>query len=662
MRLQAKVPLLAVLILAVLGTIAAGSLLYYQRSVSVSEFRRTSQAVVRSIQGSLKECMLVGRRDYVQQALVSVGSTDLIDKASVVSAAGAITGSSNPANIGSADIEPGVSQALSGGGEYMGFETRDGDRVFHVVTPVPNEPECQVCHAPSETVLGAIDLDLDTSLLTSHMRTETVLIGISGLLTFILIGGGLGIMLRGTILKRLNSLATTASRFSSGDYTARSAQGPEDEIGVLAESFNNMAASVEQRDRTLQDAKDQLAQWNSRLEETVKTKTKSLSVMNAVLGTLSQSLDPARVAIDAFRTTAEMLEVDAGAAYILDGSIPKASCVSEYCISGAVGENLRSAMFVAARDAIDAGKTRILPVGPAPSQESGSLMALPLKSTEALGALVFFSRAPDKFEAETTRLLESISEAVSIALQNAKAAQTVEEANRLRESLLQKLISAQEEERRRIARELHDEATQTLAAMAMSLDDMVETLPDGRKKIKERLAALKEQVVATFSGIRDLSLELRPSALDDIGLSAAIDWCARGYLERKGLEVAVETIGEPLRLPPHAETMLFRITQEALVNIVRHAEATRVAVVLTYTSSSVTIRVEDDGKGFDVEAAFAKGTSQQNLGIHGMRERASLLGGTLDVRSSPGHGTVLTVQIPVASEDHQHEQNKSLPG
>lgn len=657
MRLQAKVPLLAVLILAVLGSISAGGLLYYQRSVSVSEFRRTSQAVVRSIQGSLRECMLVGKREYVQQALVSVGSTDLIDTASLVSAAGAITSSSDPTNIGSNDNEPGVSQALSTGTEYMGFESRNKTRVFHVVTPVANEPACQSCHDPRETVLGAIDLDLDTSLLAGHIRTETLLISISGLLTFLLIGGGLGIMLRGTILKRLTSLSATATRLSKGDYAARSVAGPKDEIGVLATAFNDMAASVEQRDHTLQEAKDQLAQWNSRLEEMVETKTKSLSVMNAVLGTLSQSLDPSRVSIDAFRTTAEMLEVDAGAAYVLEGSASKLSCVAEY---GAFDEDLRSAMFVGARDAIDSGKAKSLPVGPATGRESGSLMALPLKSTTSLGALAFFSRSPDKFQAETSGLLVSISDAVSIALQNAKAAQSVEEANRLRESLLEKLISAQEEERRRIARELHDEATQTLAALAMSLDDMVETLPDGRKKIKDRLSTLKEQVVATFSGIRDLALELRPSALDDIGLSAAIDWCARGYLERRGLEVAVETIGEPLRLPPHTETMLFRIAQEALVNIVRHAEATRVAVVLTYTPSSVIIRVEDDGKGFDVEAAFAKGTPQQNLGIHGMRERASLLGGDLTVRSNPGHGTVLTVQIPVGSEGHQREQDKSL--
>ena len=662
MRLQAKVPLLAILLIAAIGTISAGGLLYYQRSVSVSEFRRTADALVRSIQGSLRGSMLVGNREYVQDALVSVGSTALIDKASLVSANGVVAGSSDPSQVGSVYVETGATQALTSGTQSMGFESRDQTRVFHVVTPVFNEPACQSCHPAQETVLGAIDLDLDTSLLASHMRTETILIAISALLTFAIIGGGLALMLRGTVFKRLSALAATAGRLSRGDYAARSAAQAHDEIGLLAATFNDMASSVEQRDRSLQETRDQLAQWNSRLEDMVRVKTRGLSIMNAVLGTLSQTLDPARVAIDAFRKMADMLEVDAGAVYVLDGNASKISCIAEFNSPSVSHDDLHSAMFLAAKETIDSGEMKSTVVAPNGRRQSGSIIALSLQSARPLGALVFFSCEPDKFQADTSRLLVSISDAVSIALQNAKAAQSVEEANRLRESLLQKLISAQEEERRRIARELHDEATQSLAALAMSLDDMAETLPDGRKKIKERLSVLKEQVVRTFSGVRDLALELRPSALDDIGLSAAIDWCARGYLERKGIEVVVETIGEPLRLPQHTETMLFRIAQEALVNIVRHAEATRVAVVLTYTPASVVIRIEDDGKGFDVEDAFTQGRLQQNLGIHGMRERANLLGGDLTLRSSPGQGTVLTVEIPVASEDHQREQNKSLSG
>ena len=660
MRLQAKVPLLAILILAAIGAISAGSLLYYQRNVSVFEFRRTSEALVRSIQGSLRGSMLVGNRDYVQEALVSVGSTALINTASVVSANGIVAASSDLSLIGSASQGTGTASAISAGAESMGFETKNQKNVFHVVTPVLNEPACESCHSSQEIVLGAIDLDLDTSLLTNHMRNETILIAISALLTFAVLGGGLAMMLRGTVLKRLSALAGTAARLSRGDYTARSDAQPQDEIGVLATTFNDMASNVEQRDHKLQETTDQLAQWNSRLEEMVEAKTRGLSIMNAVLGALSQTLDPSKILADTLDTTAGMLGVDDAAAYVLDSRTKKLSCVREFTSPTASGDDARSAMLVAAKDVIDSREMKISTLGPGRSEGTGRLVALPLKSTYPLGAMVFFSHSSDKFQSETSRLLVSISEAVSIALQNANTAQSAEEANRLREQLLQKLISAQEEERRRIARELHDEATQSLAALAISLDDMAETLPDGRKKIKERLSVLKEQVVATFTDIRDLALELRPSALDDIGLSAAVDWCARGYLERKGLEVAVETIGEPLRLPTYTETMLFRIVQEALANIVRHADATRAAVVLTYTPSSVVVRVEDDGKGFDVEAAFARGTLQQNLGIHGMRERATLLGGQLTVRSSPGQGTVLTAEIPVAIEDKQHEQDKSL--
>ena len=152
-----------------------------------------------------------------------------------------------------------------------------------------------------------------------------------------------------------------------------------------------------------------------------------------------------------------------------------------------------------------------------------------------------------------------------------------------------------------------------------------------------------------------LALELRPSALDDLGLSMAIDWYVKDYLAKRGLDVKIEAIGPETKLPSYTETMLFRIIQEALTNIVKHAEASQVRVQLEFSDSTAIVQVEDNGKGFDVEAALSREGMRHNLGIHGMAERATLLGGTFTIRSQPGQGTHLRVEVPLTEGNIYHE-------
>ena len=531
----------------------------------------------------------------------------------------------------------------------MAFATTGSRSTFRAVTPVLNEPRCQSCHAAQQNVLGVIDLRLDTTSMTTRLKSETILIAIFGILSVVAMGGGLSLMFRGIVLKRLSALVADATRLSRGDYTTRSQVVVNDEIGILASSFNNMATSVEQRDRQLEEAAAKMALWNSQLEETVAAKTKELSIMNAVLSRLSHSLDPGTVLSDAFSEAATMLGVDFGIA-VLGGKQGTPRVTFEYPSRPAASGTIRQSLLQACFDSI---KTtgRVETTISSENSQSYIAVAFPLGSKRPVGAIALATREQGRLGPDTLKLLQTMCEAVAIALENANAAQTVEEANRVREKLLQKLISAQEEERRRIARELHDEATQSLAALAISLDDLAGTLPSREKDAKQRLSVLKDQAVATFSGIRDLALELRPSSLDDIGLSAATEWFAKGYLERRGIDVTVTTVGRPRTLPSYTETMLFRIAQECLINIAHHAEARKVKVQFAYNPGSLSLRVEDDGKGFDVASALGAGTSQKNLGLHGMRERASLLGGDLTIDSAPNHGTTIIVQIPVGTEE-----------
>jgi len=208
--------------------------------------------------------------------------------------------------------------------------------------------------------------------------------------------------------------------------------------------------------------------------------------------------------------------------------------------------------------------------------------------------------------------------------------------------LVRKLISAQEEERKRIARELHDETSQVLAALAMGLE--AATAPSPPEAAREKLAGLRAMAVEALDGVHRIIHALRPSALDDLGLVPAIRWYAETLLEPRGIQVDFAGGGEEERLPPAVETALFRAVQEALTNVAKHADADRVRIAVTSSPEALEVRVEDDGRGFDVEEAL-RGEGA-GLGLLGMRERMGLLEGSVDVASRPGEGTCVTLRVP----------------
>ncbi len=222
----------------------------------------------------------------------------------------------------------------------------------------------------------------------------------------------------------------------------------------------------------------------------------------------------------------------------------------------------------------------------------------------------------------------------------------LERAERQRRELLRKLVVSQEDERRRLARELHDETSQALTAVAVGLETILVNPTASAGEIKENLGASKELVASTLSEIQRIILDLRPAILDDLGLVQAIDWYAESRLKSQGIWVMVETIGEEKRLPSEVETTLFRVAQEAITNIVRHAGAENVTIELGFAPAGVTLQVEDDGCGFDVTAAVAR-EKNVSFGLLGMRERAALFGGTVEIESQPDHGTRLTVELPL---------------
>jgi signal transduction histidine kinase len=234
---------------------------------------------------------------------------------------------------------------------------------------------------------------------------------------------------------------------------------------------------------------------------------------------------------------------------------------------------------------------------------------------------------PDaRFTADDVRLAETFA---------ARAAVAVDLSQRVERDALRRVVAAQELERQRLARELHDETGQALTSILLGLKQL-----EGAES-PEAVAALRELVVATLQDVRRLAVELRPKVLDDFGLVPALERLTHGFVEQTGIEVDLEAGAITERLPREVETAIYRIVQESLTNVVKHAQAQRVSVFLTRTNGRVKAVIEDDGRGFDPSAIDGGG-----IGLVGMRERIELLDGTLTVESSERSGTTVAVEVP----------------
>jgi signal transduction histidine kinase len=243
---------------------------------------------------------------------------------------------------------------------------------------------------------------------------------------------------------------------------------------------------------------------------------------------------------------------------------------------------------------------------------------------------------------------------IEIALHTAKidaerklAEEKLRESRQQLQNLSSQLIEIQEKERKRISLELHDGLGQTLTVVQLGLKEIEEELPSELDPtIGERLANIYSVVEEASEQLTELSLDLRPSMLDDLGLVSTLRWFINRISKRAKMEVKFITMGMDERLDPNIETVLYRISQEALNNIIKHADAKHVVVHLERKQDSIAVYIKDDGKGFDVNETLVKHQGGR-IGLIGMQERASIIGGSLSVQSSKGDGTRIFVEIPL---------------
>jgi signal transduction histidine kinase len=232
-----------------------------------------------------------------------------------------------------------------------------------------------------------------------------------------------------------------------------------------------------------------------------------------------------------------------------------------------------------------------------------------------------------------------------------RAEEEVTKHRRDLQSLSAQLINAQEAERKRISQELHDEMGQALTAMSINLAAIEKELPSElAPTTRERLAETSVLADQTLEQVRELSLDLRPSMLDDLGLVPTLRWYVNRYAQRLKLEVEFEAVDLEERLTAEMETVLYRVVQEALTNVARHAQANRVHIHLEHKEFKVHAFVEDDGQGFDLQEVAGREALERGAGLLGIRERVASLGGRFSLWSRPGQGTRLTIEIPIAEQ------------
>lgn len=439
-------------------------------------------------------------------------------------------------------------------------------------------------------------------------------------------------------------LVEAAKAVAKGDLSVKANVRTRDEIGKLGAAFDAMTEEL------------------ARSREEVIGRNKELEALNAIAATVSRSLDLNQVLNGAMSKVLEVTGVEAGWVFLVEGDDGKLSLAAYAGLSESLidDEKIPHLHDCPCTEVLRTGETIVANGLPkcrwlrSVAEHNGgfrSHASIPLKSKDkVLGIMNIASKEVQRFTADEIRLLSAIGHQVAVAIENARLYAEVQRKEEIRGQLLEKIISVQEEERKRIARELHDDSAQALTALLMTLEAAETTLPPEFEQLRERLGRIKLLTVRALGEIRRLILDLRPASLDDLGLVAAIRWYAENYLENLGIKVNIDAASFRVRLPAEIETALFRIVQEAINNIAKHARASYVKIRIELVDSRVIATVEDDGQGFNVESALGTQNSLRGLGLLGMQERVELLGGSISVRSEVGKGTTISVAVPVRLE------------
>jgi signal transduction histidine kinase len=381
---------------------------------------------------------------------------------------------------------------------------------------------------------------------------------------------------------------------------------------------------------------------NARLYETSTRWLRQLESMNEIGNALASEIELEPLLALVARRLQELVDARLVLIVLPDGAALRVAAAEGEGTYGVVGMELEFAGSKAGRVLERGQSERVDSVLEDPEIDQQAARRLGVHSALfvpliARGAAIGIVIAHDKsgpspsFTDDDLRLAEALA---------ARAAVAVDLSERVSRDAVRRVVEAQELERARLARELHDQTGQALTSILLGLRPLEETA--STEDDREAVASLRELVVSTLQDVRRLAVELRPSALDDFGLATAVERLADNLREHSDLRVDLEAQLGKTRLPADVETALYRIIQESLTNIVKHAEATHISILLTQRDGLAVAVVEDDGSGFEMKTVRGEG-----LGLVGMRERVGLIGGKLRIESTPESGTTVRAEVPL---------------
>jgi signal transduction histidine kinase len=280
-----------------------------------------------------------------------------------------------------------------------------------------------------------------------------------------------------------------------------------------------------------------------------------------------------------------------------------------------------------------------------------AFISVPLQAKDTvLGVLNVASHLPHHFTKDDMHLLHAIGDQVGVAIEEAELYNQLKKERENYRQLARYMLIAQEAERGRVARELHDETSQSLTGLSLNMQallDIAKASKFGDAAFRAKLGSAHDITLQLNSEINKIMKSLRPTALDSLGLGPALHQIAENRLQSVGIEVLVNHEGMEERLPSEVEFGLYRIAQGAISNISWHSQAKNAVITVQCNTDECTMQIEDDGKGFDASRPIEVDESGRGRGLFSMKERASLLGGTCDIQSQPGKGTRIMVKVPV---------------
>jgi len=393
------------------------------------------------------------------------------------------------------------------------------------------------------------------------------------------------------------------------------------------------------------------------LRETLVRRNRELSALNAVVMAATRPLHLDELLVTALDEVLRVTGVDVGSVFLLREESGELVLQAQRGTSEVAAQAMIRLHLDDSACGGVAGKDHPVVVPDLSRSRSGaglvlrqagicSLVHVPLISRGmTLGTLCVGTQRPRDFQPEEVDLLMAIGSQIAVGIENARLYEELAYREQLRGELLEKVITAQEEERKRIARDLHDDTSQSLSALIYSLE-AVETRC-GDSDVRPSLVSMRQRVTQILEGVHKLIFDLRPSMLDHLGLFVALRWYAETHLEPAGIRLHLEEHGTLRRLPPQMETALFRVVQEAVNNVVRHSGARNVRMTFDCRNDVVGIDVEDDGIGFDWAEVSRTTDQQRGLGLVGMQERVGLLGGQIAITSTRGEGTQVSIRVSV---------------